>query len=79
MRREPLLRKATWTGLAAAVFAVLVLVGKPVSPEWQAGILGLIGAVLPVVAALLARSDVTPLSDPRDNDGNPLTPDEQDY
>ena len=78
MNREPLLRKSTWTALAGAVFVLAVLIGKPVSAEWQAAIIGLIGACLPIAAALWARGDVTPLSDPRDNAGQPLTPDSED-
>lgn len=79
MNREPLLRKSLWVALATAVLAVLVAAGIPISPELRVAVLALIGAVMPVAAALWSRRDVTPLSDPRDNDGAPLTPDEQDY
>lgn len=79
MRREPLLKKATWTALAGAALAVLVAAGAPISPDLRAALIALIGAAAPVAVAVWGRRDVTPLADPRDNQGRPLTPDEQDY
>lgn len=75
MRRpEPLLRKSTWVALATAVLTLLLAVGVPVSTELRAAIITLVGAVAPIAAALWARPDVTPTSDPRDDQGRPLTP-----
>lgn len=74
MKREPLLKKGLWTALAGAVFALALVLGSPIPLEVQTAILGLIGAVLPIIAAVWARQDVTPVEDPRDADGEPLVP-----
>lgn len=89
-RPEPVLNAATAAGaLTAAVGALLTcaVVFHWVTPEDSAilgpslstAITAVLGAVSAVVAALRARSKVTPLADPQDGDGTPLravTPDE---
>ena len=72
MNREPLMKKATWTGIAAAVIVVLVAVGVPIDDELKIAIVTLVGAAAPLIAGLWARPDVTPLVDPRDAEGNSL-------
>lgn len=79
MTREPLLKKATWVGIATAVLALLVTLGVDIPASTQAAILAVVAAVVPLVAALWGRGDVTPVADPRDADGNQLVPESQDY
>lgn len=74
MTREPLLTKASWTALVMAVIAVAVAFGLPLTDEQQKALIALAGVLAPVAAAVWARGQVTPVADPRDNDGQPLTP-----
>lgn len=72
MEREPLLTKASWVALVTAVIAVAVAFGLPLSDEQQKALIALAGVLAPVAAAVWARGQVTPVADPRDEDGNPL-------
>lgn len=72
MKREPLLKKGTWTALTSAVIVVLVAVGVPISSELKVAFITLVSTVAPIIVALWARPDVTPVADPRDTEGNPL-------
>ena len=74
MNREPLLTKASWVSLVTAVIAVAVAFGLPLSDEQQKALIALAGVLAPVAAAVWARGQVTPVADPRDDDGQPLTP-----
>ena len=74
MSREPLLTKATWVALVTAVIAVAVAFGLPLTDEQQKALIGLAGVLAPIAAAVWARSQVTPVADPRDDDGTRLTP-----
>ena len=74
MSREPLLTKASWTALVMAVIAVAVAFGLPLTDEQQKALIGLAGVLAPIAAAVWARSQVTPVADPRDDGGQPLTP-----
>lgn len=79
MNREPLLRKSLWVALVTAVLAVLIAAGVPIGAELRAAIIALVGVAAPLLAAIWARPDVTPVSDPRDANGQPLTPEGNDY
>lgn len=72
MNREPLLTKASWVALVTAVIAVAVAFGLPLSDEQQKALIALAGVLAPVAAAVWARGQVTPVADPRDDDGQPL-------
>lgn len=72
MSREPLVTVGVITAFVAAVFAVLVSFGVPVTDEQQNAILSLIAVVAPIAVALLARPKVTPVQFPQDSDGMPL-------
>ena len=48
--------------------------GLPLSDEQQKALIALAGVLAPVAAAVWARGQVTPVADPRDDDGQPLTP-----
>lgn len=74
MNREPLLTRASWVALVTAVIAVAVAFGLPLSDEQQKSLIALAGVLAPVAAAVWARGQVTPVADPRDDDGQPLTP-----
>ena len=78
MNREPLLKKALWVTAIGAVIAVLVSAGVPISDELRDAILKLVAALLPIITAIWARGSVTPVEDPRDDEGEPLTPDNYD-
>ena len=72
MRREPLLKKGLVLSAVAASLTLIVAFGVPLSAEQRVAIIGFVGAWLPIIAALIGRSDVTPVNDPRDNEGNEL-------
>ena len=76
MGREPLAVRASIVAAATAVLHLLVIGGAlPISPdvEGQAAlVLDLVGTAVLVV---WTRGHVTPVDDPRDADGRPLTPD----
>lgn len=74
MNREPLLTRASWVALVTAVIAVAVAFGLPLTDEQQKALIALAGVLAPVAAAVWARGQVTPVADPRDDDGQPLTP-----
>ena len=75
MERQPVVNRAF---IVAAVALVVAALGKAgvVVPRDVAGNLVEVAAVLaPLAVASWARRHVTPVKDPRDADGNPLTPD----
>jgi hypothetical protein len=73
MKREPLITTALITSLVGAVLTLLVAFGVPLTEAQQDAINGLVIVAAPLVVALVGRRYVTPLSDPRDVDGEPLT------
>lgn len=62
MKNEPVVTVASITALVAAVLALLVAFGLPLSNDEQQAILGLAAVVAPLVAALVARRKVTPVN-----------------
>ena len=60
MSSEPLVTVASITAGVAAIIALLVSFGIPVTPEQQTAILGVVAVVAPIVVALVARERVTP-------------------
>ena len=74
MKREPLLTVAAVTAVATALLGLGVAFGLPVSDDQQAAILAAVAAVAPIVVGLIARRYVTPVADPRADDGTPLRP-----
>ncbi len=60
MSSEPLVTVASITAGVAAIIALLVSFGIPVTPEQQTAILGVVAVVAPIVVALVARGRVTP-------------------
>jgi hypothetical protein len=74
MKREPLLTTAAITAVVSALLAVLVSFGLGIDPGQQQALLGFVTVVAPFVIALVARKRVTPVSDPKDENGSPLAP-----
>lgn len=78
MNREPVMTAGTLAGLVAGVIALLIAFGVGVTPEQQKSILDFIPAVFafaaPIVAAYFARKQVTPVADPKNDQGVPLIP-----
>lgn len=75
MNREPLVTAGTLAAVLSAVFVLLVAFGIDIDDDKQAAILGVVAVLFPLVSPLFARSKVTPVADPRDDDGNRLTAD----
>ena len=74
MNREPVLTPAAISSGVAAVVALLVAFGLELSADQTAAIMGVVAVVAPLVVAAVGRSRVTPINDPRDDDGTPLVP-----
>lgn len=77
-RREPLLNRAAITAGVALVVSFLALVGVGVSDETRSDLVEVLVVLLPLVSTLVtawwARRKVTPVADPRDDEGNTLRP-----
>ena len=74
MKKEPLATKSVVVAAVTALIGVVVAFGLPLSTEQQAAILALTAVVAPIVLALFARKDVTPVADPKTDEGEPLVP-----
>ncbi len=71
---EPALSANVIAGAIGAILVALVALKVIVlTPEQQAALMAAVVAVLPIVAALWSRTQTTPLIDPVDEDGEPLT------
>ena len=62
MSNEPVLTAASISAVVSAVLALLVAFGLDLSETQTAAILGVVGAVVPLVTAVVARAKVTPTS-----------------
>lgn len=81
IQNEPVLTAGAIVGAIMATLAALVALGViDISSDQMsaigAALTAVFGLVLPIVGAWVARRYVTPVSNPRDNDGNPLKADE---
>ena len=74
MTNEPVAIIAAIVGLIEAVIALLPLFGVALTVEQQAALMGVVVAAGSVVSAIWARSLVTPVANPQDNEGNILVP-----
>lgn len=72
MTREPLFTAAGITAGAAALIALLIAFGLDLTQDQTVAILGVVGVGAPILVALLSRSQVTPVADPKAPDGVPL-------
>jgi hypothetical protein len=81
---QPVVKSAALAALSAfvtALLGLLVAFGVDLSTEQQNAVLGFVaalsgavGVVAPLLAGYLSAREVTPLSAPRDNEGNVLVP-----
>ena len=60
MKNEPLVTLASITAGAAALLALLVAFGIPITQEQQVAILGVVAVAAPFVVAVAGRGRVTP-------------------
>lgn len=80
IQNEPVLTAGAIVGAIMATLTALVALGViDISSDQMsaigAALTAILGLLLPIVGAIVARRYVTPVSNPRDNDGNPLTAD----
>lgn len=61
MNHEPVLTIGAITAVVVAFVALLQAFGVPIDDNQHAALVGFVGAVAPVVAALVARRRVTPV------------------
>ncbi len=76
MSNEPVAIIGAIVGLVEAIIALLPLFGVALTIEQQAALMAVVVAAGSVISAVWARSLVTPVANPRDNDGNMLKADE---
>lgn len=62
MNNEPLITVASVTAGVAALIAVLIAFGVPLTPDQQTAILGFVAVAAPVIVAWIARRFVSPTS-----------------
>lgn len=74
MTREPLLSAAGITAVVTAAITLLTAFGLDLTTDQTAAILGAVAVVGPIAVALVTRGKVTPTADPRNDEGEPLTP-----
>jgi len=73
LNNQPLITTAAITSIVGALIALLTAFGVPLTPEQQAAIAGFALVVAPWVVALVGRQLTTPLANPQDDDGVPLS------
>lgn len=76
MNREPVTREAIIAGAIALIAQGLVVWQAPLTGEQIAWVNSILTLAALAWTVLRARPQVTPLSDPRDQQGRPLTPEE---
>lgn len=69
---EPVLGWSALVAFVGGLVTLLVEFGIDISDGQVKAILAVLALAGPVVAAVVARRAVTPLSDPQDNEGRPL-------
>lgn len=73
MTREPLAIRGAVIAAVQAALTFAVLMGLDLTPEQVAGAMALVATLGTLAVVLWTRGKVTPISDPRDNEGNPMT------
>lgn len=77
--REPLAVRAAVVAAIAALINVAVAFGWDLSVDQVGALNAAIGLVATAVVVVWSRGTVTPVADPRDDNGEPLTPTGSDY
>ena len=62
MSNEPVLTAASVGALVAAVLSAVALFGLPITPDQQKAVVLVVMLAFPIVAAFVARSQVTPVA-----------------
>ena len=77
IKNEPAAFGGVVSGLIQAIIGVLVAFNINMTPEQQQAVIGLTTALvsMTVIISIIVRQNVTPTFNPRDNEGNQLTPD----
>lgn len=75
MTRQPVVNRAFIVAALGLVVAALGKAGVVVPRDVADDLIEVAVVVAPLALAYWARRHVTPVKDPRDTDGNPLTPD----
>lgn len=70
---EPLLSAAIVASIIGASITLLKAFGVPLTAEQQQAISAFVALIAPIAMALYARPKVTPLSNPTDEVGRPLS------
>lgn len=74
MERDPLTPRALAALVVAAVVDLVVVLGVPVPAGLEAAIVGVVGAATLVYLVMAGKRKVTPVADPRDDEGRKLRP-----
>jgi len=69
----PLITTAAITSIVSAIIAVMVAFGVQLTETQVTAIMGLVAVLAPWVVALVGHRLTTPLNNPTDIDGEPLT------
>lgn len=73
LQREPVVTAAVIQAFVVALLTALIAFNVPLTDPQKLAIVGVVEVVAPFVAAWYQRQHVTPMIDPRDDDGQPLT------
>lgn len=73
MNNSPIITTATITAIASAMIGLLVAFGVRLTGEQQVAIMTAVSVVGPIIVAVAGHFTTTPLSNPKDRDGNRLT------
>lgn len=75
LSNEPVVTAGTIAGLISAFVVFLRAMGwLPMTDDQFTALMGFVVLAIPIGFAFWARAQVTPVANPRDNDGNALVP-----
>ena len=77
--REPLAIRAAIVAAVAAIINVAVAFGLDLTVDQVGALNAAVGLIGTAVVVVWSRGVITPVDDPRNADGQPLTPDPGDY
>ena len=79
MSREPLVIRGAIVSAAAALLHVLVITGAlGITPDAERAIAVAVDMIGTAILVIWTRGSVTPVDDPRDDNGDPLVPVDED-
>lgn len=74
MNREPLVIRGAIVAAVVALLQVGIAFGAPITVDQFAALSVAINMLATAVVVIWSRGTITPVSDPRDDAGNPLVP-----